>query len=191
MVRGAMRRRRARALATVCAAGVLVVGSSGCGSDDSVSESTAGLSTTQVATVTTRSTTASATASAGTSSPPSASGRIRRSESTTPSVVYRPPYIDHVEWTDTAVGPSLSVFPTTSGRYTDDPAGMVTAWQEVLALDPSADTPGMQAQFDCHWRFARIVDPEKTSWNLEPGRPVVTEQEMIAARCNPGFAEEY
>ena len=113
------------------------------------------------------------------------------SRSTTPTVVYRPPFIDHVEWTETEVGPSLSVFPTTSGRYTQDPAAMAAAWREVVGLDANADTPGMQAQFDCHWRFARIIEPEKPSWNLEPGRPVVLEEDMIGARCNPGFAEEY
>ncbi len=112
-------------------------------------------------------------------------------ESSAPApIVYRPPYIDRVEWTDTAVGPSLSVFPTTSGRYTTDPGAMAAAWAEVLDLDATADTPGMQAQFDCHWRFARIIEPEKTSWNLEPGRPVVTEEDMVGAGCNPGFAEE-
>jgi hypothetical protein len=47
----------------------------------------------------------------------------------------------------------------------------------------------MRAQFDCHWRFARIVEPDKPSWNLEPWRPVVTESEMVDARCNPGGPE--
>ncbi|WP_055475212.1 DUF2599 domain-containing protein [Gordonia sp. HS-NH1] len=105
-------------------------------------------------------------------------------------VVYRPPYIERTEWTDTAVGPSLSVFPTRSGRYTTEPGAMASAWAEVVALDPTADTPGMRAQFDCHWRFARLVEPEKPSWNLEPGRPVVAEEDMVGAGCNPGFAEE-
>lgn len=111
--------------------------------------------------------------------------------STTPTVVYRPPFVERVEWTDTEVGPSLSIFPTTSGRYTQEPSAMDAAWREVVELDASADTPGMQAQFECHWRFARIIEPEKPSWNLEPGRPVVSEEDMIGARCNPGFAEEY
>jgi hypothetical protein len=48
----------------------------------------------------------------------------------------------------------------------------------------------MRDQYACHWRFARIVDPDKTSWNLEPWRPVVSESEMIGSRCNPGGAEE-
>ncbi|WP_244970870.1 DUF2599 domain-containing protein [Gordonia jinghuaiqii] len=109
----------------------------------------------------------------------------------TTTVVHRPPYVERVAWTDTEVGPSLSVFPTTSGRYTDEVGAQTVAWAEVLALDPGADTPGMQAQFDCHWRYARLVEPEKPSWNLEPGRPVVTDEDMVGSRCNPGFAEEY
>lgn len=107
-----------------------------------------------------------------------------------PAPVYRPPYIDHVQWVDTEVGPSLQIYPTLSGRHADAPTAGDEAWSEVLKLDASADSPGMRAQFDCHWTFARLVDPDKTSWNLEPRRPVVTADEMIAARCNPGFAEE-
>lgn len=176
----------ARTGAVLVGIGVTVVVAGGCGSTPGGGpEATGAHSSTAVET------TAPATSSRAGSVDASTTRRATRDGSPSPTVVYRPPYIDHVEWTDTAVGPSLSVFPTTSGRHTDDPAGMATAWQEVLALEPGADTPGMQAQFDCHWRFARIVDPEKASWNLEPGRPVVTEQEMISARCNPGFAEEY
>ncbi|MDH3016028.1 DUF2599 domain-containing protein [Gordonia alkanivorans] len=152
----------------------------GCGSaSDDPGESVGAVSTTS------RVTTDSAPGSTNTAGP-GASGRP-----TTPTVVYRPPYIERVEWKDTEVGPSLSVFPTTSGRYTQDPSAMAAAWREVIGLDAGADTPGMQAQFDCHWRFARIVEPEKPSWNLEPGRPVVTEEDMVGSRCNPGFAEEY
>ncbi len=103
---------------------------------------------------------------------------------------YVAPFIGRVEWTTTEQGPSLQVFPTESGRYTLGDAELDTAWSEVVALDPTADSPGMRDQFACHWRFARIVEPEKTSWNLEPGRPVVTESAMIASRCNPGGAEE-
>ncbi|MFW0785942.1 DUF2599 domain-containing protein [Gordonia sp. CPCC 206044] len=107
---------------------------------------------------------------------------------TTPS--YPPPYVDHAEWVQTAVGPSLQIHPTQSGRRTEDPRGADVAWREVLAMDPDADTPGMRAQFDCHWTFARLVAPEKPSWNIEPSRPVVTEQEMVSTRCNPGAPEE-
>ncbi|WAC56852.1 DUF2599 domain-containing protein [Gordonia sp. SL306] len=107
-----------------------------------------------------------------------------------PTPTYNPPYVDHVEWVQTAVGPSLQVHPTTSGRRTDDPRGADVAWHEVLTQAPDADTPGMRAQFDCHWQFARLVEPNKPSWNLEPSRPVVTDQVMIETRCNPGGPEE-
>lgn len=101
-----------------------------------------------------------------------------------------PPYIDGVDWVVTEVGPSLQIRPTPVGRTVSGDGAADEAWREVLALDPGADTPGMRAQFDCHWTFARLVEPDKPSWNLEPGRPVVSDEEMIAARCNPGFPEE-
>lgn len=173
--------RTARICASVavgCIATSLFLAGCGSASDDS-GESVGAVST--ISPVTTDSAPAP-TNTAG----PGASG-----PSTTPTVVYRPPFIERVEWTDTEVGPSLSVFPTTSGRYTQDPSAMAAAWREVIGLDAGAEAPGMQAQFDCHWRFARIVEPEKPSWNLEPGRPVVTEEDMVGSRCNPGFAEEY
>ncbi|WP_240498186.1 DUF2599 domain-containing protein [Williamsia sp. 1135] len=104
--------------------------------------------------------------------------------------VYVAPFIDRVEWAATEQGPSLQVFPTDAGRYVLGETELDPAWAEVVALEPTADSPGMREQFACHWRFARIVAPDKTSWNLEPWRPVVTDQEMIASRCNPGGAEE-
>ncbi|WP_349306143.1 DUF2599 domain-containing protein [Gordonia sp. PP30] len=110
------------------------------------------------------------------------------STSTPPSLP--PPYIDYTEWVQTAVGPSLQIHPTQAGRTVTGDGTQDEAWSEVLKLSPNADTPGMRAQFDCHWTFARLVDPNKPSWNLEPGRPVVSQSEMIATRCNPGFAEE-
>jgi hypothetical protein len=48
----------------------------------------------------------------------------------------------------------------------------------------------MHAQFACHWQFAEVVQPGKTSWNLEPWRPVVDDADMVASRCNPGGQEE-
>ncbi|GAA3700825.1 hypothetical protein GCM10022238_15560 [Gordonia hankookensis] len=107
---------------------------------------------------------------------------------TTP--VLPPPYVDHVDWVQTDVGASLQIHPTSSGRRTDNPRGADIAWSEVLAMAPDAETPGMRAQFDCHWNFARAVEPDKPSWNIEPSRPVVTEQVMIETRCNPGAPEE-
>jgi hypothetical protein len=61
---------------------------------------------------------------------------------------------------------------------------------EVLTLSPDADMPGMQAQFLCHWHYAELVEPGKVSWNLEPWRNEVSEEQMIAASCNPGGTEE-
>jgi uncharacterized protein DUF2599 len=105
-----------------------------------------------------------------------------------------PPFIDHTEWARWAGLPSLRVFPTPSGRTAARQPGTAAladeAWAEVLALSPNADTAGMRAQFSCHWRFAELAQPGKTSWNLEPWRPVVDDAEMVASGCNPGAPEE-
>jgi hypothetical protein len=104
-----------------------------------------------------------------------------------------PPYVDHVEWAKWGDLSSLRVFPTAAGR---DASGVVStvnsdeAWAEVLTLSPDADIPGMRAQFVCHWEFAEITEPGKSSWNLEPWRPEVSEDAMLTAGCNPGGTEE-
>jgi hypothetical protein len=104
-----------------------------------------------------------------------------------------PPYVDRVEWAKWGDLSSLRVFPTESGRQA---AGLVTpaqadqAWVEVLTLSPDADIPGMKPQFLCHWEFAEFTQPGKTSWNLEPWRPEVSEEQMLEAGCNPGGTEE-
>jgi hypothetical protein len=105
-----------------------------------------------------------------------------------------PPFIDHTEWTQRRGLASLRVFPTPSGRMASGepgaPRAADEAWAEVLALSPDADTAGMRAQFVCHWQFAELAQPGKTSWNLEPWRPVVDDAEMVASHCNPGGPEE-
>ena len=106
-----------------------------------------------------------------------------------------PLYIARTQWVQTEVGPSLQVYPTDAGRQVTEPGAQDTAWREVVAKSSpygqySASSPGMRAQFDCHWVWARAVAPDKPSWNLEPGRPVVDENEMVSARCNPGAPEE-
>ncbi len=117
------------------------------------------------------------------------------SPSYSPSLVEHT-FVDHTEWTHWGRQnlSSLRVFPTPSARAAARLPGTTAdadeAWAEVLALAPDADTPGMHAQFLCHWQFAEIVQPGKASWNLEPWRPVVDDAEMIAARCNPGGPEE-
>jgi hypothetical protein len=89
---------------------------------------------------------------------------------------------------------SLRVYPTDAARQasldpgTDPQAG--EAWAEVLTLSPDADIPGMKAQFLCHWHYAELIEPGKVSWNLEPWRNVVSDQQMVEAHCNPGGTEE-
>jgi len=110
------------------------------------------------------------------------------------SVTSSPPFVDHTEWTQSNDLTSLRVFPTPAGRTAarqpGAPASGDEAWAEVLALSPDADTPGMRAQFICHWQFAELAEPGKTSWNLEPWRPVVDDAEMFASGCNPGGPKE-
>ncbi|WP_226995665.1 DUF2599 domain-containing protein [Gordonia phthalatica] len=111
-------------------------------------------------------------------------------ESPSPTPVLPPPYIESATWVETEVGPSLQIAPTPNGRQVSSPTAGDEAWAEVLKLDPSADTPGMKDQFLCHWTYARLVQPNKPTWNIEPDRPVVSPDEMVRTRCNPGFAEE-
>ena len=61
--------------------------------------------------------------------------------------------------------------------------------REVLDLAPDAGTPGMREQFDCHWTWARVLEPDKPTWNLEPWRPPVGADLMAAEGCNPGGPE--
>ncbi len=109
---------------------------------------------------------------------------------------YSPPFIDHTEWAHWGYQnlTSLRVYPTPSGRVAARQPGTAAAadeaWAEVLAASPDADTAGMRAQFVCHWQFAEIAEPGKTSWNLEPWRPVVDESQMVASGCNPGGSGE-
>ena len=105
-----------------------------------------------------------------------------------------PPYVDHADWVHWGDLSSLRVYPTLAGRQA---AGQVNtraqgaeAWTEVLTLSPDANIPGMREQFMCHWQFAELAQPGKISWNLEPWRPVVDDNAMVAAGCNPGGTEE-
>jgi hypothetical protein len=105
-----------------------------------------------------------------------------------------PPYVAHLEWAKWGDLSSLRVYPTESARLTSTEAGTGAqadeAWAEVLTLSPDADTPGMRDQFICHWQYAELAEPGKTSWNLEPWRPQVSSDQMLAAHCNPGGTEE-
>ena len=107
---------------------------------------------------------------------------------------FAPPFVDHTEWAHWGDLSSLRVYPTPSGRAAAGHLGTMKqadeAWTEVLAAAPEADTPGMRAQFICHWQLAEFAEPGKTSWNLEPWRPVVDANTMITSGCNPGGSEE-
>jgi hypothetical protein len=108
---------------------------------------------------------------------------------------YAPPFVDHVAWAQWNHRSSLRVYPTASGRAASRQLGSPSpeadeAWAEVLAQAPTAATPGMREQFRCHWDFAETAEPGKTSWNLEPWRPVVDDATMVSAGCNPGGGGE-
>ena len=104
------------------------------------------------------------------------------------------PYIDRVTWVIYNGLATLRVYPTAAGREVAGDFAKTAgqgdeAWGEVLVQAPDAATPGMRAQFLCHWRFAEFAEPGKTSWDLEPWRPAVSDSVMLAAGCNPGGPE--
>jgi hypothetical protein len=101
------------------------------------------------------------------------------------------PYIDHTQWVHWAELSSLRVYPTPAGRLASTEfVKPDKAWSEVLADAPDADLPGMRDQFVCHWELAEAAEPGKTSWNLEPWRPVVSMTKMLEAGCNPGGIQD-
>ena len=114
---------------------------------------------------------------------------------TVSSPSYSPPFVDHVQWAQWSGLSSLRVYPTASGRAAAKQLGSPSpeadeAWAEVVGLAPQADTLAMRDQFRCHWDFAETVEPGKTSWNLEPWRPVADAATMVATGCNPGGPRE-
>jgi hypothetical protein len=102
-----------------------------------------------------------------------------------------PPYIERTEWVHWADLTSLRVYPTLAGREAStDFTSPDEAWTEVLSDSPDAALPGMREQFVCHWQLAEYAQPGKTSWNLEPWRPLVDPAKMLETGCNPGGFEE-
>ena len=105
-----------------------------------------------------------------------------------------PPYVASAEWAKWGDLSSLRVYPTEAARVVSAEFGTTSqadeAWTEVLTLTPDANIPGMREQFMCHWQYAELAYPGKTSWNLEPWRPEVSGDQMLAAHCNPGGTEE-
>lgn len=127
-----------------------------------------------------------ATATTGT---PSGPGSSPSTTSPPPPTPPAPPFIAAATWADSDYGVTLEVAPTDSGRRAWAEGDAEAAWQEVLRLAPDADTPGMWEQFDCHWTWARLLEPDKPTWNVEPWRPVVSPERMLAEGCNPGGPE--
>lgn len=157
---------RARWGAVLLCCGALIPAVAACGSDETASVSTT--------VTTTAAAPGSTTAVAGLPSVDPYAGM---------------PLIDHITWTDGIDGPRLQVYPTEAGRREAFPDTDERAWQEVLMHAPDADTPGMRDQFVCHWVWARMMQPNKESWNLEPWRPAVGYQATVEASCNPGGPE--
>lgn len=103
-------------------------------------------------------------------------------------------FIARTVWVSYDGLPTLRVYLTAAGREVAGQIGKTAAqtgaaWSEVVALAPDADTPGMRAQFRCHWNFAELAEPGKPTWDLEPWRPDVDDSVMLLAGCNPGGAE--
>ncbi|WP_040778107.1 DUF2599 domain-containing protein [Nocardia pneumoniae] len=165
-----LRRRRVAALLSV---GLLSV-TAACGADEPTIATT---------------TTTTADATTATPSPPASPAPTPLGAAPTVDPYAGQPLVDHVTWTETIDGPRLLVFPTQAGRQTTFPGSDERAWQEVLTLSADADAPGMRDQFLCHWAWARLVQPAKPSWNLEPWRPAVGYPATVEARCNPGGPE--
>ena len=133
--------------------------------------------------------TATPTAPPATAGSSTATSPAPSTPTSSPTSTAAPPFIARVQWVRGSGGRSLHIVPTASGRSAQGAADDEEAWSEVLRLAPDADQPGMRAQFDCHWTFARLVQPDKPSLNIEPWRPVVIESQMVDARCNPGGPE--
>ncbi|WP_280422173.1 DUF2599 domain-containing protein [Nocardia carnea] len=148
----------------------------GCGSDPPQPHNIAAAETTTVASTTVR----------PTGSPAST---VARSSTPVVDPYAGMPLIDRLEWTSNIDGPRLMVYPTRAGRDTTFPGAVLRAWQEIGTLDPAADTPGMWDQFRCHWEWARLIAPDKPTWNLEPWRPPVGYDATVGAACNPGGPE--
>ncbi|MGK2881946.1 MAG: DUF2599 domain-containing protein [Mycobacterium sp.] len=104
-------------------------------------------------------------------------------------------FVHSTEWAKWGDLSTLRVYPTAearvvAGSFPVDLVAADVAWAEVLSAAPEADLPGMREQFVCHWEYAELAQPGKTSWNLEPWRPVVGPEVMVGSGCNPGGTEE-
>jgi len=88
--------------------------------------------------------------------------------------------VEGADWGEREGGRSLAVTPSAWAR-TGGLAAEAAVREQLVALEPEAGTPTMQAQLECH----ELGAPDKATWNLEPWRPDVGPLDMLAARCNP------
>jgi len=88
--------------------------------------------------------------------------------------------VEGADWGEREGGRSLAVTPSAWVRA-GGLAAEAAVSEQLVALEPEAGTPTMQAQLQCH----ELGAPDKETWNLEPWRPEVGPLDMIAARCNP------
>lgn len=99
------------------------------------------------------------------------------------------------EYNSTYKGYTLKVYPTWWGRYGVWPTAAVATywmirsafWSEVKAKTwgTREENTSMRDQLYCHIDFVRLKEPNRTSWNLDTWRPVVSYATMIKTLCNP------
>ncbi len=116
------------------------------------------------------------------SHPPSASGGAGASGTAARSSLAADDLIQSARWVERGGRRSLEVVPGAAQRGSVDEATITAAWQQVLAVHPDADVPGMRDQYACHVLFA----PDKDAFYLEPWRPAVGAVRTVAEGCNPG-----
>jgi hypothetical protein len=88
--------------------------------------------------------------------------------------------VEGADWGEREGGRSLAVTPSAWARA-GGLAAEAAVSEQLVAREPEAATPTMQAQLECH----ELGAPDKATWNLEPWRPDVGPLDMLAARCNP------
>lgn len=95
-----------------------------------------------------------------------------------------PDYFDDV-WFHTRNGwDTYSMYPKWSVRLYGPT--MEAAWKElgVWYSGIRNDNGSLWNQYKCHWNYD-VFGALAGSWDLERGRPIVSEAEMIRTRCNP------
>lgn len=63
---------------------------------------------------------------------------------------------------------------------------MEAAWDELKRVYVAIrqDNGSMWNQYECHWDYD-VFGAVAGSWDLEVGRPIVSDSEMFKSRCNP------